>query len=193
MCDLCEPDISRIDSKVFEPTCGNGNFLVEILRRKLAKIRFKTQKQFEFDILIAVSNVYAVDIQYDNVVEARERLKSEIFNFVGKRKSSFEFINNIDIILKRAILLGDTLKQKSKLNFYDFQPDRKTFTFEISRHSLEEIEKTYAKTKKSIVENIAQTLREFEAPPPASPPKRRLPKRPATNQTSLITQMELPR
>ena len=35
MCDLCEPTISQVDRKVFEPTCGNGNFLVEILNRKL--------------------------------------------------------------------------------------------------------------------------------------------------------------
>jgi len=35
MCDLCEPTISQVDKKVFEPTCGNGNFLVEILNRKL--------------------------------------------------------------------------------------------------------------------------------------------------------------
>ena len=31
MCDFCEPTISEIDKKVLEPTCGNGNFLVEIL------------------------------------------------------------------------------------------------------------------------------------------------------------------
>ena len=39
MCDLCEPEISQINKKIFEPTCGNGNFLVEILRRKLEKIK----------------------------------------------------------------------------------------------------------------------------------------------------------
>ena len=44
MCDLCEPDISAVDKKIFEPTCGNGNFLVEILRRKLTSIPKKLRK-----------------------------------------------------------------------------------------------------------------------------------------------------
>ena len=36
MLDLVKPETERIDSRFLEPACGDGNFLVEILRRKLA-------------------------------------------------------------------------------------------------------------------------------------------------------------
>ena len=121
MCDLCEPDISAIDKKIFEPTCGNGNFLVEILRRKLSKIKFKSQKQFEAEIILALSNIYAVDIQEDNVKEARARLADIVDKFVslqiekGKYKHrSYEFINVVESILDHTIIIGNTLTQKKK-------------------------------------------------------------------------------
>lgn len=36
MLDLVKPETDRIDSRFLEPACGDGNFLIEILRRKLA-------------------------------------------------------------------------------------------------------------------------------------------------------------
>ena len=36
MCDLVKPETERIDSRFLEPACGDGNFLAEILTRKLA-------------------------------------------------------------------------------------------------------------------------------------------------------------
>lgn len=35
MLDLVKQEAERIDSRFLEPACGDGNFLVEILRRKL--------------------------------------------------------------------------------------------------------------------------------------------------------------
>ena len=35
MCDLVSYETNRIDSRFLEPACGDGNFLAEILRRKL--------------------------------------------------------------------------------------------------------------------------------------------------------------
>ena len=171
MCDLCEPEISRIDGKIFEPTCGNGNFLVEILRRKLAKIKFKNQKQFEFEIILALSNIYAVDIQADNVREARSRLHDIVLDFVSERKSSIHFLNAIEVILSKTILVGNTLTQKSELKFYDFQPNYEDFSFEISQHSLKEIEENFAKTKKANLENLKSTIEKIESPPEKLKPK----------------------
>jgi len=45
MLDLVKQEIERIDSRFLEPACGNGNFLVDILRRKLEVIRRQYQKQ----------------------------------------------------------------------------------------------------------------------------------------------------
>lgn len=36
MLDLVKGETERIDSRFLEPACGSGNFLVQILRRKLA-------------------------------------------------------------------------------------------------------------------------------------------------------------
>ena len=35
MLDLVKDETLRIDSRFLEPACGDGNFLIEILRRKL--------------------------------------------------------------------------------------------------------------------------------------------------------------
>lgn len=35
MLDLVKQETERVDSRFLEPACGTGNFLVEILRRKL--------------------------------------------------------------------------------------------------------------------------------------------------------------
>ncbi|MCK9588717.1 MAG: N-6 DNA methylase [Terrimicrobiaceae bacterium] len=41
MLDLVKGETGRIDSRFLEPACGNGNFLVPVLRRKLAAVELK--------------------------------------------------------------------------------------------------------------------------------------------------------
>ena len=38
MLDLVKQETDRIDSRFFEPACGKGNFLVEVLTRTLAVV-----------------------------------------------------------------------------------------------------------------------------------------------------------
>ena len=40
MLDLVQDQITRIDATFLEPACGSGNFLVEILRRRMAYLIF---------------------------------------------------------------------------------------------------------------------------------------------------------
>ena len=50
MCDLVKDETDRIDSRFLEPACGNGNFLAEIITRKLAvvtKMYGKSAMDFE--------------------------------------------------------------------------------------------------------------------------------------------------
>lgn len=69
MCDLVPEEMwISIDTTFLEPACGTGNFLVEILERK-----FKLCQSWE-DGLRALKSVYGIDIQMDNVIEARQRL-----------------------------------------------------------------------------------------------------------------------
>ena len=77
MCDLAKDETYRIDSKVLEPACGDGNFLAEILNRKLSTVesRYSKNKQdAEMYSVIAVTSLYGIDIQEDNAEECRERL-----------------------------------------------------------------------------------------------------------------------
>lgn len=180
MCDLCEPTISQVDKKVFEPTCGNGNFLVEVLNRKLNSVpdfyaKIKKQKNarskkvqaeiYEFCLILAISNVYAVDIQEDNVEESRERLKEIIYKHIKNIKNSFFFLETIGKILSNNIIVGNTLTQKNELKFFDLKPNFEDLTFEISEHSLQDIEKAYSKIKSANLENLTDVMSQMRASP----------------------------
>ena len=77
MLDLVQQETERIDSRFLEPACGDGNFLAEILRRKLAVVRRKYQKSpydYERNAILAISSIYGVDLMTDNVEICRDRL-----------------------------------------------------------------------------------------------------------------------
>ena len=59
MLDLVKQETERIDSRFLEPACGTGNFLVEILRRKLNVVRkryAKSSYDYERNAVLAVSS-----------------------------------------------------------------------------------------------------------------------------------------
>lgn len=119
MLDLVKQETERIDSRFLEPACGTGNFLVEILRRKLAIVesRYKnSQLEYERYAVIAISSSYGIDILEDNVIECRKRL----FEIFDKQYTSFYTSNckeecrtSIKYILERNILRGDALTLKT--------------------------------------------------------------------------------
>ena len=77
MLDLVKTETERIDSRFLEPACGNGNFLAEILTRKLGIVEkryAKSQLEYERYAVLAVSSIYGIDILQDNVQECRHRL-----------------------------------------------------------------------------------------------------------------------
>ena len=93
-----------------EPACGNGNFLAEILRRKLSSVSTKrnVSANIEIEVLKCVSSIYGVDIQPDNVIEARERLYKIVRDLFGN--VVFEgFWKSVRLILGKNIICGDTL------------------------------------------------------------------------------------
>jgi hypothetical protein len=115
MLDLVKNETERIDSRFLEPACGDGNFLVEILRRKLAVVKKRYKKQpseYGKYALIAVSSIYGVELLKDNAEECRRRLfeifKSEYTECCGK-KTDEECIDSARFILSRNILCGDAL------------------------------------------------------------------------------------
>jgi len=48
MLDLVKDEAERIDSRFLEPACGSGNFLIQVLKRKLASVEVKFGKS-EFE------------------------------------------------------------------------------------------------------------------------------------------------
>jgi hypothetical protein len=115
MLDLVKHETERIDSRFLEPACGNGQFLAEILRRKLAVVgqRYgKSQFEWERNAFIAVSSIYGVEIQEDNARECRERLFKlfdDHYAPLFRDKCKEECRQSIRFLLDRNILWGDAL------------------------------------------------------------------------------------
>ncbi|MCK0179133.1 SAM-dependent DNA methyltransferase [Flavobacteriaceae bacterium S0862] len=115
MLDLVKQETERIESRFLEPACGTGNFLVEILNRKLkiVKDRYKkSQLEFERNAIIAISSIYGVDILQDNAIECRERLFKifdDIYTKLYKTDCKEECKQSVKFLLKRNILWGDAL------------------------------------------------------------------------------------
>ncbi len=115
MLDLVKQETERIESRFLEPACGNGNFLAEVLRRKLNVVNdrySKNQIEWERYATIAVSSIYGVDILEDNAEECRERLFKifeETYKSLFKEKIKDECLRSIKYLLNRNILWGDAL------------------------------------------------------------------------------------
>src|SRR5579864_9178016 len=77
MLDLVREETERIDSRFLEPACGSGNFLVQILVRKLAAVESKFGKT-DFEkrhyALVALMCVYGIELLEDNIIECRANM-----------------------------------------------------------------------------------------------------------------------
>jgi SAM-dependent methyltransferase len=111
MLDLVRQETERIDSRFLEPACGTGNFLTEILKRKLQVVQARYGKsplEYERYAILAVSSLYGIDILEDNVMECRRRL----FDIFDRRYDSLfkeECRESVTYILERNIIWGDAL------------------------------------------------------------------------------------
>lgn len=120
MCDLVKSETERIDSRFLEPACGNGNFLTEVLSRKLSVVKSRYKKSptdYERYSFLAVSSIYGVDILEDNARECRERLYSlwlAHYKSVMKKQVNEECCKAVRFVIEKNILCGDALTlQKS--------------------------------------------------------------------------------
>ncbi len=115
MLDLVKHETERIDSRFLEPACGNGNFLAEVLRRKLKVVDQRygnNQMDWERYAVIAVSSIYGVDILEDNAKECRERLYTifdDFYTALFMDKCKEECRRSIRFLFDRNILWGDAL------------------------------------------------------------------------------------
>ena len=75
MCALVPDEMYDLTHTFLEPSCGSGNFLAHILERKLLCANNPKEA------IQALSTLYGVDIQKDNVQECRDRLLKICQNF----------------------------------------------------------------------------------------------------------------
>jgi len=114
MLDMIKDEINKIPSKILEPACGTGNFLVEILNRKLEVIKERAegnQTRWEYYVFIAIANMYGIDIQEDNVRECKNRLLKIIVSECRELFSECcdEFVKAIKYVLTKNIIWGNSL------------------------------------------------------------------------------------
>lgn len=119
MLDLVKQETERIESRFLEPACGDGNFLVRILERKLTVVdsRYsKSQLEWERYAVLAVSSIYGVDILQDNVEECRKRIFTifdSSYTAHYKDLCKEECRRSVRFILSLNILWGDALTLKT--------------------------------------------------------------------------------
>lgn len=115
MCDLVYHECDRIDSRFLEPACGDGNFLEEVLARKLTTVKRKYKSNhydYERYAILALTSLYGVEILQDNVLACRERLYKawyKEYKAVCKKDCNEESCKAAKYILDRNILCGNAL------------------------------------------------------------------------------------
>jgi SAM-dependent methyltransferase len=119
MLDLVRRETERIESRFLEPACGTGNFLAEILERKLRVVEkryAKSRLEYERNAVLAVSSIYGIDILEDNVRQCRQRLFG-IFdrNYLRlfSSKTNDKCRDSVRFILARNVIHGDALSLKT--------------------------------------------------------------------------------
>lgn len=127
--DLIPDAFTGLDVKFLEPSAGSGNFLVEILRRKLALVTSRTcvsQEQYEHRLLRAIASVYGVDISPENITEARGRMAHVILEHYQTDAHTIApttgFLNAAALILGDNVVVGDTLNHADEVELCDWQP-----------------------------------------------------------------------
>lgn len=124
-----------IGLKFLEPACGNGNFLVAILERKLSRVNKKYGAAalgiYEFYIIRSITTLYGIDISEENILEARERLFVEVKASFDTHKGSYVcsqgFLPCVKYVLEKNIVLGDSINAPEKIEFTDFKVRGKRF------------------------------------------------------------------
>lgn len=115
MCDMLEresPGAFEPAKTFLEPTCGDGAFVVEVLRRKFERCKCRA------DYTKALKSVYGFEIQADNVATCIENVKKLCAEYFKPTKAEVEIINDHIIMcdaLKVMRMMADEQLQQSGL------------------------------------------------------------------------------
>lgn len=115
MLDLVKSETERIDSRFLEPACGSGNFLVQILQRKLAAVGLKFgRSNFEkrHYALLALMCAYGIELLEDNIAECRANMLGIFADYLNLEESD-ELYRAASYVLSQNIVHGDALKMRT--------------------------------------------------------------------------------
>jgi hypothetical protein len=123
-------DIGR---SFLEPSCGAGNFLVAILDRKLAYVeygtRYRTVSTFEAAVLKALSSIYGIDIDPENVEQSRGFLKADVAHHMNLQLNTEPatdgFWAAVGAILHTNVVRADALKDAQRIRLPEYKWQRK--------------------------------------------------------------------
>lgn len=116
MCNMTNGHISNIYNRILEPGCGSGNFLVEILYRRLASIGNDPEKA-----LISLSTIYGIDISEENITTARSQLHDMLEeHFPQAQTPDYRFWPSVDLFLRSNIICADLLGDLSQVYIVDW-------------------------------------------------------------------------
>jgi N-6 DNA Methylase len=116
MLDLVKAESERIDSRFLEPACGSGNFVVQVLIRKLATVHARYgQSDFErrHQALLALMSIYGIELLDDNVAECRENLLGIFTDYLGIAEGD-PFHTAAAAVLTANIVHGDALTMMTR-------------------------------------------------------------------------------
>ena len=114
MLNLVKDESERIDARVLEPACGEGAFLQEVLRRKLATCQARYGKN-EFERrhygLLGLMCTYGIELLEDNAQICRDNLHAIFVDFLGPDAEP-EWAQAASAVLKTNIVQADALTMK---------------------------------------------------------------------------------
>lgn len=115
MLDLVRDESMRIESRVLEPACGAGNFLLAVLSRKLTTVQSRYGAN-EFEkrhyALLALMCIYGIELLEDNAQECRDNLARAFNEFLGIADDDDVWARAARAILAVNIVRGDALTMK---------------------------------------------------------------------------------
>lgn len=115
MLDLVKDESERIDSRFLEPACGSGNFLIQVLARKLAAVQRKFGKS-DFErrhyALLALMCIYGIELLADNITECRANLLEILADYLNLEDSEALY-RAAAYVLSQNIVHGDALAMRT--------------------------------------------------------------------------------
>lgn len=115
MLDLVKEETERIDSRFLEPACGSGNFLVQVLKRKLAAVEVKFGRSaFEkrHYALLGLMCIYGIELLDDNIAECRQNLLEILAQYLGLTGDD-DLFRAAAFVLSQNLIHGDALTMRT--------------------------------------------------------------------------------